>query len=82
MPAREPNKPVVLVVDDEIQMAEMLADGLADRGYQAVAVASSEAAMARFGRACSAAMKNTPSATTANTSDSANASHGWMPSVP
>jgi two-component system response regulator HydG len=48
LPAREPNKPVVLVVDDEIQMAEMLADGLADRGYQAVAVASSEAAMARI----------------------------------
>ncbi|MFO0756839.1 MAG: sigma-54 dependent transcriptional regulator, partial [Byssovorax sp.] len=48
MPAREPTKPVVLVVDDEIQMAEMLADGLSDRGYMALAVASSEAAIARL----------------------------------
>src|SRR5689334_18189479 len=34
----------VLVVDDELSMAETLADGLADRGYQASAVASSRQA--------------------------------------
>jgi two-component system response regulator HydG len=36
----------VLVVDDAIQMAETVADGLADRGYEAVAVATGEAALA------------------------------------
>ena len=40
-------KPRVLVVDDERSMAEMVADGLADRGYEAVALSSSaEAARA------------------------------------
>ncbi len=38
----------VLVVDDERAMAEMLADGLADRGYEAIAVASSEEASLRL----------------------------------
>src|ERR1700679_2015947 len=36
------NPPRVLVVDDEREMAEMLADGLCDRGYEAMAAASSE----------------------------------------
>src|SRR3954469_17076671 len=38
----------VLVVDDELQMADMIADGISDRGYSAVAVASSEVALARL----------------------------------
>jgi two-component system response regulator HydG len=38
--------PRVLVVDDERQMAEMLADGLADRGWDAVAASSGEEATA------------------------------------
>jgi two-component system response regulator HydG len=46
MPQREPPRPRVLLVDDELAMAEMLADGLSDRGYEAVAVASSERAAA------------------------------------
>jgi two-component system response regulator HydG len=40
--------PRVLVVDDEREMAEMLADGLVDRGYRAVAVQSSEEAVSRL----------------------------------
>jgi two-component system, NtrC family, response regulator HydG len=43
------NPPRVLVVDDEREMAEMLADGLCDRGYEAMAAASSEEALARLG---------------------------------
>lgn len=35
----------VLVVDDRLEMAEMLVDGLADRGWDAVAVASSAKAL-------------------------------------
>src|SRR5262245_37240735 len=46
-----PRKPRVLVVDDELPMAEMLADGLSDRGYEAVAAASSEVALARLAEA-------------------------------
>ena len=34
--------PRILVVDDELSMAEMLADGLVDHGYEAVALASSK----------------------------------------
>jgi two-component system response regulator HydG len=34
----------VLVVDDQAQMAEMVADGLADRGYDAVAISSAKEA--------------------------------------
>src|SRR3954470_6684499 len=49
MPQREPSRPRVLLVDDELEMAEMLADGLSDRGYEAVAVASSERAAALLG---------------------------------
>ena len=37
----EPRKPRVLVVDDRLEMAETLADGLCDHGYDAVALASS-----------------------------------------
>ncbi len=42
--------PSVLIVDDEIQMAEMLADGLVDHGYAATALASSQQAVARLER--------------------------------
>jgi two-component system response regulator HydG len=38
----------VLVVDDKIEMAETLADGLFDRGYDAAACASSRRALARL----------------------------------
>jgi two-component system, NtrC family, response regulator HydG len=38
----------VLVVDDERAMAEMVADCLADRGYEATACASGEEAVARL----------------------------------
>jgi len=48
MPPREAGAPRVLVVDDERAMAEMLADGLADRGYEAISVASSEEAALRL----------------------------------
>jgi two-component system response regulator HydG len=48
MPPRERQGTRVLVVDDEREMAEMLADGLVDRGYQAAAVASGEEALARL----------------------------------
>lgn len=36
----------VLVVDDKVDMAEMIADDLSDRGYEAVAVSSGQAALA------------------------------------
>ena len=42
MPER---KPRVLVVDDRLEMAETLADGLADHGYDAVALPSSREAL-------------------------------------
>ncbi|MEO8875571.1 MAG: sigma-54 dependent transcriptional regulator, partial [Polyangiaceae bacterium] len=42
-PASKPRSRV-LVVDDQLSMAEMLADGLAERGYDAVACGSSRAA--------------------------------------
>jgi two-component system response regulator HydG len=45
--APEP-RPRVLVVDDNHEMAEMLAEGLADRGYDAVAVGSGREALARL----------------------------------
>ncbi len=41
-------KPRVLVVDDRLEMAEMLADGLADHGYDPVPIASSRDALARL----------------------------------
>ena len=49
MPPHDRKVPRVLVVDDEREMAEMLADGLCDRGYEATAAASSEEALARLG---------------------------------
>ena len=49
MPTSDPKVPRVLVVDDEHAMAEMLADGLADHGYEAVATASSEDALRSLG---------------------------------
>ncbi len=49
MPPHDSKVPRVLVVDDEREMAEMVADGLSDRGYAAMAAASSEEALARLG---------------------------------
>jgi DNA-binding NtrC family response regulator len=43
------NAPRVLVVDDEFSMAEMLADGLSERGFDAVAAGSSAEAAKRLG---------------------------------
>ena len=37
-------KPTIMVVDDQMSMAEMLAEGLVDRGYVATAIGSSRAA--------------------------------------
>jgi two-component system response regulator HydG len=48
MPLPDHPSPRILVVDDERAMAEMVADGLADRGYEATACASSEEAVARL----------------------------------
>ena len=48
MSPRDACGPRILVVDDERAMAEMLADGLADRGYQATALASGEEAALRL----------------------------------
>jgi two-component system response regulator HydG len=47
MPQPDP-KPRVLVVDDALAMAETVADGLADRGYDAIAVATADEALARL----------------------------------
>jgi two-component system response regulator HydG len=44
------SRPRVLVVDDKLAMAETLADGLRDLGYDAVAVASSREAATRLER--------------------------------
>jgi two-component system, NtrC family, response regulator HydG len=49
MPPHDPKAPRILVVDDEREMAEMVADGLRDRGYEAMVAVSSEEAMARLG---------------------------------
>ena len=48
MSPRDAGGPRVLVVDDERAMAEMLADGLADRGYRATALSSGEEAVVRL----------------------------------
>jgi two-component system response regulator HydG len=42
-------RPRVLVADDNIEMARSIADGLADRGYEAVAVGSGREAIERLG---------------------------------
>jgi len=42
-------RPRVLVVDDNLEMARTLADGLADRGYDATALASGRDAIDRLG---------------------------------
>jgi len=42
-------RPRVMVVDDHLSMAEMLADGLNERGFDAVALASSGEAATRLG---------------------------------
>lgn len=42
-------RPRVMVVDDHLPMAEMLADGLNEKGFDAVAVASSGEAASRLG---------------------------------
>jgi two-component system response regulator HydG len=44
------NSPRVLVVDDELSMAEMIADGLAHRGFEGVVVGSSAEAARLLGR--------------------------------
>src|SRR5262249_32318055 len=49
MPMNEPRKSRILIVDDDRELAETLADGLLDRGYDAVAVASSKDAARRLG---------------------------------
>jgi len=42
------NRPRVLIVDDQLSMAETLADGLAELGYEAVALSSSREAAKRL----------------------------------
>ena len=42
------NRPRVLIVDDQLSMAETLADGLAEPGYEAVALSSSREAAKRL----------------------------------
>jgi len=42
------NRPRVLNVDDQLSMAETLADGLAELGYEAVALSSSREAAKRL----------------------------------
>jgi two-component system, NtrC family, response regulator HydG len=49
MPRSEGHRGRVLIVDDEVAMADMLVDGLLDHGYEAVALASSEEAASRLG---------------------------------
>jgi two-component system response regulator HydG len=46
--ARRPPLPRVLVVDDKLELAETLAEGLHDRGYQATALASGVEALQRL----------------------------------
>ena len=43
-----PDRPRVLVVDDRLELAETLADGLGERGYAATPLSSSRAALARL----------------------------------
>ena len=40
----------ILVVDDNLEMARTLADGLTDRGYEAVAAGSGSQALAQLAR--------------------------------
>jgi two-component system response regulator HydG len=49
-PASPPTRARVLVVDDELPLAETLADGLADRGYAASALATSRLAASALER--------------------------------
>src|SRR5580700_5643108 len=42
--------PRVLIVDDELEMAEMIADELGDRGYRALALSSGREALDRLRR--------------------------------
>ncbi|UQA57173.1 sigma-54-dependent transcriptional regulator [Polyangium aurulentum] len=44
----KPRVPHIVIVDDKLEMAEMLADGLGDQGFNAIAVASGKAALARI----------------------------------
>ena len=41
MPERSRDRPRILIVDDQLSMAETVADGLAENGYDALALASS-----------------------------------------
>jgi len=45
-----PDQPRVVIVDDRLEMAETLADGLGDHGYDAVAMASSRHALEMLGK--------------------------------
>jgi two-component system, NtrC family, response regulator HydG len=46
LPRERGSRPRVLIVDDQLSMAEMVADGLSERGYDAVAMGSSRKAAA------------------------------------
>ena len=50
IPASSRKRARILVVDDQMSMAEMIADGLADRGYDAAPIASSRDAAALLER--------------------------------
>jgi two-component system response regulator HydG len=52
----EKRSPRVLIVDDQQAMAEMLAEGLVDRGYDAVAFSSGRAALEELARRGAAAI--------------------------
>ncbi|HVY48874.1 MAG TPA: response regulator, partial [Minicystis sp.] len=45
---RESKRPRVLVADDVLSMAETVADGLCDHGFEAIAVGSGDAAARRL----------------------------------
>jgi len=45
---KPPDRPRVLVVDDQLEMARTLADSLTDRGYEALALSSGREAIARL----------------------------------
>jgi DNA-binding NtrC family response regulator len=45
----DPDKPSILVVDDHIEMAQMLAEGLGDHGFAAIAVGSGRMAIETLG---------------------------------
>ncbi len=48
MSERKGERPRILIVDDHLSMAETIADGLGERGYEALAIASSKDAAKRL----------------------------------